>query len=141
MPGPKRVCQFLGVVSLAQGVFFFAYAITVVLGVARFGLQGPSEVSNTPGVSLEVLIFLSFGLGLTFVAYGWWKGKRWARAPFLLTQILALVVSVPLMTSTGSAERIIGIVITLVAAVAIVSSLTPTLTRYLLDSEVEPGSN
>ncbi len=127
--------HILAGISLVQGIFYVVYAILVVVGVARFGVSGPSEVANAPGVTLEVIIFLVFGLGMLLVSWGWFSAKRWARAPFLLAQLLALVVSVPLTGASGSAEKVVAITVTIAAVAGIVLAFTPRITQYLLRDE------
>lgn len=131
----RLLIRSLAVVAALEGVFFVIYALLVTAGVLRFGLTGPEAVSNTAGVTLEVIIFLFFGCGLLAVAFGWWKTKRWARAPFVLAQLLALVVSVPLMSSTGSTEKIVGAVVTVVAVFAVIVALLPSTTTLLYRAE------
>ncbi len=116
------------------------YAILIVVGVARFGVSGPSEVANASGVTLEVVIFLFFGLGMLLVAVGWFAAKRWARAPFLLAQLLALVVSIPLIGATDPLQKWVAILVTLAAVIGIFFAFTPTVTRYLLRDEAAPES-
>ncbi len=133
-----RRLRILGGMSGVQGVFYLVYAILVVVGIARFGVSGPSEVANTPGVILEATIFLAFGLGMVLVAWGWFASKRWARAPFLLVQLLALVVSVPLTGATDLLQQLVAILVTLAAIVGIVIAFTPSVTQYLLRDEAAP---
>jgi hypothetical protein len=135
-----RRLRILGVISGVQGVFYVAYAVLIVVGVARFGVSGPSEVANASGVTLEVVIFLFFGLGMLLVAGGWFAAKRWARAPFLLAQLLALVVSVPLIGATDVLQKWAAILVTLAAIVGIFLAFTPDVTRYLLRDEAAPES-
>jgi hypothetical protein len=135
-----RRLQILGGISGVQGVFYLAYAVLIVVGVARFGLSGPNEVANASGVTLEVVIFLFFGLGMIVVAGGWFAAKRWARAPFLLAQLLALVVSVPLIGATDALQKWAAMLVTLAAIVGIYLAFTPTVTRYLLRDEAAPES-
>ena len=132
--------RILGGISGVQGVFYVVYAILIVVGVARFGVSGPSEVANASGVTLEVVIFLFFGLGMLLVAGGWFAAKRWARAPFLLAQLLALVVSIPLIGATDTFQKWVAILITLAAIVGIFLAFTPAVTRYLLRGEAAPES-
>jgi Na+-driven multidrug efflux pump len=133
-----RGLRILGVISGVQGVFYVVYAILIVVGVARFGVSGPSEVANASGVTLEVVIFLFFGLGMLLVAVGWFAAKRWARAPFLLAQLLALVVSVPLIGATNLFQKWAAILVTLAAVVGLFLAFTPAVTRYLLRDEAAP---
>jgi hypothetical protein len=132
--------RILGGISGVQGVFYVVYAILIVVGVARFGVSGPSEVANVSGVTLEVVIFLFFGLGMLLVAVGWFGAKRWARAPFLLAQLLALVVSVPLIGATDPLQKWVAILVTLAAVIGIFFAFTPSVTRYLLRDEAAPES-
>jgi Na+-driven multidrug efflux pump len=132
--------QILGIISGVQGVFYVVYAVLIVVGVARFGVSGPSEVANASGVTLEVVIFLFFGLGMLLVAGGWFSAKRWARAPFLLAQLMALVISVPLIGATDALQKWAAILVTLAAVVGIFLAFTPAVTRYLLRDEAAPES-
>lgn len=132
--------RILGIISGVQGVFYVVYAILIVVGVARFGVSGPREVANASGVTLEVVIFLFFGLGMLLVAGGWFAAKRWARAPFLLAQLLALVVSVPLMGATDPFQKWVAILVTLAAVIGVFLAFTPSVTRYLLRDEAAPES-
>lgn len=127
--------RFLAGVSTVQGVFFLIYAVLITVGVLRFGLSGPEAVSNTPGVTLAVIIFLFFGAGLVVTAWGWWQVRSWARSPFILAQLLALVVGVPLISATGSGEKIVGVVVTIVAIAGGVVSLLPATTTLLYRDE------
>ncbi len=130
LDGKTRV-RILAVVSGAEGLFFIAYGVLVLIGVLRFGITGPVEVANAPGVTLEIIIFLIFGAALLLVAMGWWRGSKWARSPFVLAQLLGLVVSVPLMGSTGGTERLIGWSVTVIAVVCVALSFTRPVTVHL----------
>jgi hypothetical protein len=114
---------------------FVVYAILVTAGIVRFGLRGPESVSNPAGVTLEVIIFLFFGVGMAAVARGWWRLSRWARAPFVLAQMLALVVGVPLISSSGSVASAVGVLITVIASVSLVAALLPRTTIHLYRDE------
>jgi hypothetical protein len=133
-----RRLRLLGAISGVQGVFYLVYAVLVVVGIARFGLNGPSEVANTPGIIMEVVIFVVFGTGMIAVSWGWLTSKRWARAPFLLAQLLALVVSVPLIGATETLQRSVAILVTLAAIIGIFLAFTPRVTQYLLRGEAAP---
>ena len=135
-----RRLQILGSISGVQGVFYVVYAVLIVIGVARFGVSGPSEVANASGVTLEVVIFLFFGLGMLLVAGGWFTAKRWARAPFLLAQLMALVISVPLIGATDVLQKWAAILVTIAAIVGVFLAFTPAVTRYLLRDEAAPES-
>ncbi len=109
------------------------YGIFDAVEAVRVGATGPADVSNGPAIALQIVIFLIFGAGLLWVARGWWGSRRWARAPFLLTQLIALVVGVPLAQAQGGTERVAGIVISLLALVGIALVFTPAVTRALTE--------
>ena len=83
------------------------------------------------GIILLVAILVIFGLGLVWVARGWWRLRRAARAPFLLAQVLAVLVGYELAQSEGPVERTVGIAMALVAVVGIVLCFLPPVTRAL----------
>lgn len=122
----------LAVLSFAEGVFFLGYAVFDVIGVLRFGLTGPEEVSNAPALTLQVMMFALFGAALILVARGWWGIRRWARAPFVLAQLLVLVVAVPLTSAAGSVERVVAGLAVILAVVGLVGTFLPTTTRALM---------
>ena len=126
----------LAVLSVIEGAIFLGYAIFDLIGVLRFGLTGPEEVSNAPAITLQVIMFALFGAALILVARGWWRVKRWARAPFVLAQLLVLVVAVPLTSASGSVERIAASIGVLMAVVGLVFTFLPSTTRALLADDL-----
>lgn len=127
--------MLLAGIAAIEGLVLVGYAVFDLVSVIRFGIQGPSEVSNPPAVALQILIFAVFGAGLLLVARGWWRIRRWARAPFLLVQLLALVVGVPLVQAGGWVERFIGGATVAIAVVGGVIALTPAVGRA-----IDPGT-
>lgn len=134
-PAPTRGLLASALVCALEGVAFTGYALFVIIEVARVGITGPEPVSNSTSVSLEIVLFLFFGLGLLWVAWGMWRARRWSRAPAVLAQLIALVVGVPLVGAQGWSERIAGALITTLAAVAIVGIFLPSSTRALVGPE------
>lgn len=137
--GARRVSPrlaFVAAVVLVEGLLLVGYGLYVIVQLARLGITGPAPVSNPASVTLEIVIFLAMGAGLLASAWGLWQGRRWARAPAVLAQILALVVGVPLMGAPGGVERSVGIVMSGLAVITVVVLLTPGMTRDLsADSE------
>jgi cytochrome bd-type quinol oxidase subunit 1 len=133
--------RFLGAISAIEGLFYLAYAFLVVIGISRDGLTGPSQVANASGVTLEVLIFAIFGAAMLGVSFGWFGRRRWARAPFALAQVLALVVSVPLIGATELLQQVIAVGVTIVALVGTFMAFTPRVTQQLHGDEVARESN
>jgi len=129
MPGKAFVA--LALIAGAEGAVLVGYAIFDLVSVIRFGVSGPAEVSNAPAVTLQILIFAVFGGGLAWVARGWWRQRRWARAPFLLGQLLALVVGVPLARAGGDVEQAAGIAIVVAAVAGGILALSKPVSRVL----------
>lgn len=131
MRTPPPVFIVLAAIAVIEGVVLLGYGAFDLVSAIRFGVQGPQAVSNTPALVLQILIFAVFGIGLGWVARGWWRQRRWARAPFLLAQVIALVVGFPLISSAGSAERIVGLCVVAVALVGGGLSLAAPVSRVL----------
>ncbi len=133
MSRPAAPLTALAAIALLEGLALVAYGIFDAVEAVRVGATGPADVSNGPAIALQIFIFLVFGAGLLWVARGWWGSRRWARAPFLLTQLIALVVGVPLAQAQGGTERVVGIALSLVALVGIALVFTPVVTRALTE--------
>lgn len=131
MRAPSRPFATLAGIAAIQGLVLVGYAGFDLISAIRYGIQGPSEVSNPPAVALQILIFALFGAGLLLVASGWWRMRRWARAPFLLVQLLAIVVGIPLAQAGGAVERATGMVTVAVAIAGGVIALLPAVGRVL----------
>lgn len=124
-----RVFGFLTAIAAIEGCALLAYGIFDSIQAIRIGATGPAEVSNPAAITLQIVIFAVFGIGLLLIARGWLKRSRWVRGPFVLAQVIALVVGVPLVQASGSIERGVGIVVVLLA----VSGLILTFTRPVMD--------
>ena len=131
-PVPLRIAA---IVALVEGAAFTAYAIFVLVEVIRFGITGPSAVSNVQSVTLEIVIFAVFGVGLLLSGWALWRMKRWGRAPAVLGQLLGLVVGVPLIGAAGAIERVAGILIVVLAVAALICLFMPATPRALLGEE------
>jgi hypothetical protein len=128
---PDRSLVALALIALIEGAALVAYAIFDVIEAVRVGLTGPEEVSNAPALVLLVVITAVLGLGLGWVARGWWLARSWARAPFILAQIIAALIGYDLAQSTGDVERVVGIAAIALAVVGLVLSFAPGVSRAL----------
>lgn len=131
MSEPARPLIALAAISGIEGVALVGYAAFELIEAFRLGATGPADVSNVPAIILQIVLFALFGVGLLVVAPGWWGARRWARAPFLLAQLIALVVGVPLAQSSGGVERIVGAGIAVAALLGIVLVFTPAVTKAI----------
>jgi hypothetical protein len=128
---PDRPLVALAGISLLEGAALVAYALFDVVEAVRVGVTGPEEVSNTPALILLVAITAAFGLAMGWVATGWWRARRWARAPFILAQIIGVLIGYELAQSAGEVERVVGIVLALIAILGLVLSFAPPVSRAL----------
>lgn len=124
--------RVLGVVAALEGASLIGYAIVDVIVVIRGGLTGPEQVSNPMAFGMQVLIFVALGAGLLALARGWWNARRWVRGPFILAQLLGLVVGFPLLQSDAP---LAGVLIVVIAACSLVLCLLPPVTRALHDDQ------
>lgn len=127
---PARAFAALAAIALIESVALLGYGLFDLVEAVRVGATGPADVSNGPAIVLQIILFAIFGGGMVWIARGWWRQRRWARAPFLLAQLLALVIGVPLAQAEGG-ERFVGIVLSLLALMGIVLAFTPAVTRAL----------
>lgn len=133
IPPPPRstALRAAAVVAAIEGLAFLGYSGFVAVEALRVGTTGPAEVSNVPAIVLEVVIFAVFGAALLWAGHGLWRARRWARAPFLLAQVLALVVGIPLAQAADTLPRVAGIALTVLAVLGLVVSFAPGVTAEL----------
>ena len=135
MAGPRHpLLVFLAAIAAIQGISLIGYALYDVVQGITVGITGPPEVSNLPALVLQIVIFAALGSGLLLVARGWWGAKYGARAPFIVAQLLALVVGVPLLSAPDSWTRQVGIALLVVGVAGLVLALLPPVTRALIAS-------
>ena len=135
MVGPRHpLLVLLSAIAAIQGIGLIGYALYDVVQGITVGITGPQEVSNLPALVLQIVIFAALGIGLMLVARGWWGARYGARAPFIVAQLLALVVGVPLMSAPDAWTRQLGVALLVVGVVGLVLALLPPVTRALIDS-------
>ncbi len=128
---PGRELIALAAISGAEGLALIGYACYDVIQAIRFGTTGPAEVSNGPALFIQILIFMVFGIGLLLIARGWLQGQRWSRSPFVLAQLIALLVGFPLAQDSSGPGRAVGVSVLICALVGGVLALTPQVGRAI----------
>jgi hypothetical protein len=123
--------RLLALIALVEAIGLIAYGIYEAVQGVLVGATGPAEVSNVPAIIVQVLIFAALGVGMVYVCRGWWRRRRWARAPFVLAQLIGLLVGIPIAQTPGAGPRIAGLALTILAVCGIVVALTPAVTRAL----------
>ena len=135
MVGPRHpLLVLLSAIAAIQGIGLIGYALYDVVQGITVGITGPQEVSNVPALVLQIVIFAALGIGLVLVARGWWGARYGARAPFIVAQLLALVVGVPLMSAPDAWTRYVGVALIVVGVAGLVFALLPPVTRALIGS-------
>ena len=93
-----------------------------------FILVTQSEETGVRGSSPHPLILLTvyaiFAIGVLAVTYGLANRKDWAKTPFGLIQVFALLVFAYLpISGSGTSARLAGIAVALISVVALISLL------------------
>ena len=117
----------LATIAGLQGIVVIGYAVANVAWlVGAWGQRGINVVT----LVVQVLVIMAFGVGLILVAKGFLGAARWARAPFVVSQLLAGVVAVPFALTPGGAQAW-SIVIIASALIGLVLVFMPGTTRAL----------
>ncbi|WBB63204.1 hypothetical protein O7599_12020 [Streptomyces sp. WMMC500] len=117
-PRPPRVAV-AAVLTAVEGLVIAALGgYELVLGI--FGEPDSTRQAVFGGLTVLALAALPLA-----AAHGLWRQRRWSRGPSMITQILALPVSVA-MASAGGVTLPLGLVLGVVAVVTLVCVLSPS---------------
>lgn len=111
---PGLPAAITAVVAGLEALVLSGYAISIAVVALTQGVQGPEAVASPTGVAVESVVFALFGIGMGLIAIGRWRRAGWTSVPFVLAQLLALTVGIPLVTASGG-PRIAGVLTVLVA--------------------------
>ena len=132
--------RVLAALAAVEAGGLVTYAVYDTVQAIRIGTVGPSAVSNAPALFLQMLIVGGLGFGLLLIARGWLRSRLWVRSPFLLAQILALVLGIPLAQYPDGGVKVAGVALVAIAAAGVILALTPGVNRALSDpSEAKRG--
>lgn len=123
------IFRALAAIAAIEGVVLVGYALFDLVGALLVGTTGPAAVSNASAMILQIAIFAIFGAGMLIVARGWLMAASWVRGPFVLAQLIALVVGVPLISAPEPGQQIVGVGVTALAIVGLVLVFWPSVTR------------
>ncbi|MFA1544761.1 hypothetical protein [Actinomadura chokoriensis] len=118
-----------------------AAALEAAEGLAAVGFGGYTGVETAIGAAVDpasaigvTVLALAGGLGMLACARGLLRADQWSRAPTVLTQLFALPIAWSLWQSDQPA---LAIPLGLVAALALVSVLSPPSTAWLVEDHDE----
>ena len=135
MKAPDRILVVLAAIGFVQGAALVAYALYDVVEAIRVGITGPAEVSNPMALLVLVLITAVLGAGMIVVGLGWWRARRWARAPFVMAQVIVALLGYELAQAAGSVERSVGVAAMVMAGLGLVLSFAPATGRAIGDGD------
>lgn len=136
MKGPRHpLLIVLAAIAGVQGIGLIGYAVFDIVQGMTVGITGPREVSNLPALFLQIVIFAGLGVGMLAIALGWLRSRYAARAPFIVAQLLALVVGVPLFNAPDAWTRQLAVILIVVAVLGLVMALLPTVTRLIVEDD------
>lgn len=130
-----RVLRVLAAIAAIEGLALLGYAIFDAVEAVRVGITGPSEVSNATALGLQIALFAVFGAAMLWTARGWLRRAGWVRGAFVLAQLIALVVGVPLIGASGSLERVTGIAVTALAGTGLLLVFSPPVVRMFAERD------
>ena len=122
---PRPLLVAVGLLAL-QAAAFVGYALVVLVQAVR------GDRTTLLGAGLLAVLLLAWGAGLGLAARGLWEGRRWARSPVVVTELLLLAVGIPLVLGAG---RPAGVVLVVVAVVVLGAVLSPSVTRLLVGTD------
>lgn len=128
---PSRPLLAPAAIAAVEGVALIGYAVYVAVNGLLEGTTGPEEVSNLPALISLIVILAVLGIGMLLIARGWWQGRRWSRSPFILAQIIVVLLGWEASQSADSAERIVGFVGIAFGILGIVLAFLPPVSRAL----------
>lgn len=128
---PARALLLPAAIAAVEAIALIGYSAYVGVNGLREGTTGPEEVSNLPALISLIVILAVLGVGMLLIARGWWQGRRWSRSPFILAQVIVVLLGWEASQSTDSAERLVGLVAIAVGVVGIVLAFLPRVTQAL----------
>jgi ABC-type uncharacterized transport system YnjBCD permease subunit len=124
LPDPPQLGVPLRAAAVTTGVEAVALAAAAI-GLAGYQLAGhrPQSVADSWGV-VAMAVVGAVALGL--VVRGLAAGRRWARSPAVLAQLIVIPVAA---TATGNGAVFVGVPLVLCGLVGLVGLFAPSTTR------------
>ena len=116
-------------IAVLEAVALIGYGLVDGVVALTQGITGPEQIASPAGVLVQVVVLVALGAGMLAIARGWWRRLRWARAPFVLAQLILGFILFSLAQASGSAVAVIGVIGLVVAVVGLVVALLPVSRR------------
>ena len=131
MRAPGGLIVTLAAIAALEGLGLVGYAIFDVVEAVRIGTSGPAEVSNTSALVVLIAIQVIFGVGMLWIARGWWRCARWARSPFVVAQLLGVLIGLQVAQGAEAGATVVGYLTVVIAIAGLVVAFLPPVTRAL----------
>ena len=138
MPAPRPFI-LLSVLAALEGLALLALAGVVAVVAVSGGSYGVVG-STTSAMIIVISIFTVFGLGLLLVARAWMRMSRWARGPFMLAQLIGLLVGISFAFSGESGQLAPGLLLLVPSAFGLILSFNPKVLQVYASTYRRPGS-
>jgi hypothetical protein len=99
----------------AEAIVVIGYALVLAIAILV------AKATSAPGAAFLAVLVAGIGVGVAALALGVWRGRRWARAPGLVWQVLQLAVAVPAVRS----RPVVGIPLAALAGLVLVGLFVP----------------
>lgn len=107
-----------------ESLGLLGYGVAIGVFAERHG----GRVSVAP---VLVGLYVIFAVLLGLVGRGVASGRRWARTPFVLAQVFALIVAYTLLHGTGATPHVAGAIVGIIGVIGIASGLSRPVGRHL----------
>ncbi len=135
-----RAFIVLAALAALEGIALLAYAIVVSVNALTGGSYG-AVGNSTSAIVIEIVIFVLLGAGLIKIALGWLGMSRWARGPFIMAQLVALLAGASFIFSGASEQVLPGIILAVPSILGLILAFNPAVLRTYSESYRRPGSD
>lgn len=124
----RRRLRFVAGVLEAEAAALLGVTIFLVANL----VGGSQETTETKNTVIETVGFFGFAVVLMLLARGCLRARRWARAPVIVVQLIALLgIGLNLLQGDLWYGYLLGVPLTLGSALAALALLTPSVGALL----------
>lgn len=120
--------RLVAAVLAAEAVGLFVFATFLLANL----IGGSEETTETRNTVIETVAFFVIAGVLALLSRGCWRGRRWARAPVLVAQLIALFgIGANLVQGDLWYGLLLGVPLCVGSALSILALVTPAVTAVL----------